>query len=125
MKEAEHRQVLSAVVQASENWRKAFNSGDAWACAELYETNAVMHARPVGLFNGFEEIKQFWQNLMNDGYAQVEYINTKINIIDKSSAMLTARWKMNLAKGVIHKELWCIQPDGSAKLRTDDFEIET
>ena len=30
---------------------------------------------------------------------------------------------MNKASGVIHKELWVIQEDGSAKLREDHFEV--
>ena len=30
--------------------------------------------------------------------------------------------KMNKAQGVIHKELWVLQSDGTAKLREDDFE---
>jgi len=29
---------------------------------------------------------------------------------------------MNKTAGVIHKELWVLQADGSAKLRDDDFE---
>ncbi len=29
---------------------------------------------------------------------------------------------MNKASGVIHKELWVLQPDGTAKLREDYFE---
>ena len=29
---------------------------------------------------------------------------------------------MNKAHGVIHRELWVLQEDGSAKLREDNFE---
>jgi len=29
---------------------------------------------------------------------------------------------MNKADGVIHKELWVLQADGTTKLREDDFE---
>ncbi|TDI78746.1 MAG: isochorismatase, partial [Betaproteobacteria bacterium] len=64
------------------------------------------------------------QKLINDGYSTVEYINPKINIVNETSAILTAKWKMNKANGVIHKELWVLQEDGTAKLREDDFEIK-
>jgi len=67
-------------------------------------------------------IKAFWQNLIADGYTKVEYVDPKVEAIDDTSAVLTSGWRMNKASGVIHKELWVIQEDGSAKLREDDFE---
>ena len=45
-------------------------------------------------------------------------------MVNETSAILTAKWKMNNANGVIHKELWVLQEDGTAKLREDDFEIK-
>ena len=114
--------VLDAVSKASGQWKAAFNSGDAKACAEQYEGDAVMHARPFGTFVGAEQIQAFWQQLIDDGFSDVEYIDPKVEIIDETSALLTSSWKMNKAKGVIHKELWVLQEDGSAKLREDDFE---
>lgn len=119
----EHKEVLlSAIKAASETWKAAFNSGDAAACAAQYETTAVMHARPFGTFTGTDEIKAFWQKLIDDGFSDVEYIEPKIEVLDVSSAVLSSGWKMNNASGVIHKELWVLQEDGSAKLREDDFE---
>ena len=114
--------VLDAVKKASGQWQSAFNSGDAAGCAAQYENTAVMHARPFGTFTGTSEIQKFWQKLIDDGYADVEYVEPKIEVIDETRAVLTSGWKMNKAKGVIHKELWVLQKDGTAKLREDDFE---
>ena len=114
--------VIDAVNLASSAWKSAFNSGDASGCAKQYEANAVMHARPFGTFTGSTEIQSFWQKLIDDGFSNVEYVNPKIEVIDETSAILTSDWKMNKASGVIHKELWVLQGDGTAKLHEDDFE---
>ncbi len=116
--------VLNAVNKASAQWKSAFNSSDAANCAAQYEKNAVMHARPFGTFTGTIEIQAFWQQLIDDGFFDVDYVDPEIEVIDETSAILTAGWKMNKAAGVIHKELWVLQADGTAKLREDDFEAK-
>ncbi len=116
------KELLAAIVAASGRWKNSFNSGDAAGCAAEYEVDAVMHARPFGTFTGREAIVGFWQNLIDDGYSDVDYIEPEISPVDERSAILKSKWKMNKAGGVIHKELWVLQPDGSAKLREDDFE---
>ena len=116
--------VLDAVRKASSAWKSAFNSGDASGCADQYEKNAVMHAKPFGTFTGTTEIQSFWQQLINDGFSNVDYIDPKIEVIDETSAILISGWKMNKAQGVIHKELWVLQENGLAKLREDDFEAK-
>ena len=116
--------VLDAVNKASAQWKSAFNSSDAASCAAQYEKNAVMHARPFGTFTGIAEIQGFWQKLIDDGFSDVDYIDPKIEVVDETSAILTSGWKMNKAGGVIHKELWVLQADGTAKLREDDFEAK-
>lgn len=116
--------VISAVNIASEQWKSAFNSGDAAGCAKHYEENAVMHARPFGTFTGAKAIQEFWQKLIDDGFSNVDYLDPEIKVIDETSAILTSDWTMNKAEGVIHKELWVLQPDGTAKLREDDFEAQ-
>ncbi len=116
--------LLSAVQEASENWKNAFNSGNAAGCAAQYEANAVMHARPFGTFTGTEEIQGFWSKLVADGFSDVEYIEPKLEMVDETSMLLTSGWKMNNAHGVIHRELWVLQDDGTAKLREDDFEAQ-
>ena len=124
MSEIHGETVLKAVEVASQTWKNAFNSGDAAGCAGQYEEDAVMHARPFGTFNGREQIQAFWQQLIDDGYEDVEYVEPSVEIVDATSAVLTSGWRMNNAQGVIHKELWVLQPDGTAKLREDDFEAK-
>lgn len=114
--------VLAATTAASQQWQSAFNAGNAALCAAQYEPTAVMYARPFGTFTGTTEIQGFWQKLIADGFSEVEYLEPTIEVIDATSAVLTSGWKMNHAKGVIHRELWVLQADGTAKLREDDFE---
>ncbi|MDC0948399.1 isochorismatase [Gammaproteobacteria bacterium] len=116
--------VLNAVNAASSIWKDSFNSGNAAGCANQYEENAIMRAEPFGTYTGREEILGFWQNLINEGYSDVDYIDPEIEVIDASSATLKSGWKMNKAGGVIHKELWVLQADGTAKLREDYFEAK-
>lgn len=114
--------VLAATQAASERWQAAFNAGDATTCAAQYEPTAVMHARPFGTFSGTAEIQAFWEKLIADGFTDVAYLNPQIEVVDTQQAILTSQWQMNHASGVIHKELWVLQADGTAKLREDDFE---
>lgn len=116
--------VYTAVLKASEEWKSAFNSGDALGCANQYEETAIMDAQPLGKFTGKEDIHQFWSNLLAEGYSEVIYLNPTIEVIDEGSAILTAKWTMNKAQGSIHKELWVIQSDGHAKLKEDIFAVE-
>lgn len=116
--------VLNALKDASERWKTAFNSGDAAGCASQYESDAVMTAKPFGVFTGTAEIQAFWQKLIDDGFCDVEYVDPEIEVIDESSAVLSSGWKMNNAKGMITKELWVLQSDGTVKLRIDEFEAQ-
>lgn len=116
--------VLDAVKAASTIWKDSFNQGNAAGCANQYEEHATMRAEPFGSYTGKEEIQNFWQHLINEGYGEVEYINPEIEVVDAYSAVLKSGWKMNKASGVIHKELWVLQADGTAKLRDDYFEAQ-
>eukprot|EP00542_Grammatophora_oceanica_P013049 CAMPEP_0194032312 /NCGR_PEP_ID=MMETSP0009_2-20130614/5286_1 /TAXON_ID=210454 /ORGANISM="Grammatophora oceanica, Strain CCMP 410" /LENGTH=126 /DNA_ID=CAMNT_0038672711 /DNA_START=84 /DNA_END=464 /DNA_ORIENTATION=+ len=117
--------LLAAVKQASGTWKNGFNTGDAAACAGQYEATAVMVAKPFGTFTGTAEIQGFWQKLIDDGFSEVEYVEpTKLEVVGEDSVILSSNWKMNKAKGVITKELWVLQEDGSAKLREDHFEAQ-
>lgn len=111
-----------AVVAASEQWKNAFNSGDARACANCYEKNAIMVAKPFGTFEGRESIEGFWRDLIAKGFADVRYTDPKITPSDAESAVLESGWTMNNAHGVITHELWVRQADGSVLLREDHFE---
>jgi ketosteroid isomerase-like protein len=117
-----NERVLQAVKIASEQWKAAFNRGDYVGCAAQYEVDAVMNAMPFGQFKGREAIQGFWQQLVADGFSDVDYVEPNVEVIDGTSAVLTSGWKMNKAAGVITNELWVLQSDGTAKLREDDFE---
>lgn len=122
--EQQKETLLAAVNRASTEWKSAFNAGDAVGCAAQYEANATMEAKPFGTFVGTDNIKYFWQKIIDDGFTNVEYLEPKIEVIDEKSAVLTAGWRMNKAKGIIHKELWVLQENGQAKLREDYFEAK-
>lgn len=122
MTQQAQEKVIAALNLASQRWKDAFNSGDAAGCAAQYEENAVMNAKPFGTFTGTAQITAFWQQLIDGGYSDVEYIEPQIKVVDEQSAILSSDWKMNKASGVITHELWVIQADGTAKLREDDFE---
>ncbi|NQZ23813.1 MAG: isochorismatase [Colwellia sp.] len=117
--------LLQAVKLASDKWQSAFNRGDYAECSEQYENNAEMNVEPFGQYIGKEAIKVFWKKLVEDGFSDVEYLKPDIKVIDETSAMLTSGWKMNKAAGTISKELWVLQKDGSAKLRVDNFEVNS
>jgi len=124
MNNQDNTMVLNAVKEASTKWKNAFNSGNAAGCAKQYTSGAVMNAKPFGTYTGTVEIQAFWQKLIDDGFSDVDYIDPQIKVIDKKSALLTAGWKMNKAHGIITKELWLIESDGTAKLQEDDFEAQ-
>lgn len=118
-------QLLEKVTAASTLWKNAFNSQDAAGCAAQYESTAVMVAKPFGTFTGTAEIQDFWQKLIDDGFTNVEYV-APTNLEpskDLTSVILSSHWKMNKAEGVITKELWTAQTDGTAKLTEDHFEV--
>lgn len=116
--------ILKAVLKASNTWKDGFNSGKASQCASIYSENAIMNAKPFGIFKGKDNIEKFWNNLIKDGYLDVAYINATIDIIDDRHAIISSTWKMNKAKGVITKELFELQSNGSAKLIDDNFEVK-
>lgn len=114
--------MLQACQEASLTWLTAFNQQDAEGCAAQYSEDSVMHARPFGVYQGRRAIAEFWQSLMDNGYRQVTYSNVQW-VPTKDGYVLTAHWNMNKAFGVIHKELWVIEKDGKARLKSDDFEV--
>ncbi len=116
--------VLAAVKIASENWIAAFNRGDAASAANAYEEDATMTALPFGRFVGKTEINAFWADIISKGLSDVKYIAPQIEVISESAAIVSSKWSMNAAHGIITKELWVLQQDGTAKLRIDNFEIQ-
>ncbi len=120
---SEKNNLIKIVSYTSEQWKAYFNSGNADGCASCYEENAVIVSKTLGNFTGREEIKNFWSKIISDGFSDVKYIDPIIYIIDDEHVILTSKWKMNKAQGVIFKELWIVTSDGKALLREDHFEI--
>jgi ketosteroid isomerase-like protein len=116
-------QVLAACKKGIETWQYAFNRHDARGCAAVYAETAIMHARPFGIFEGREAIQRFWQGLIEQGFSHVTYSDIKWEKISGRGYILTAKWQMNYAFGVVHRECWTVGRDGNAYLTSDDFEI--
>lgn len=114
---------LEKTKQASLAWQSSFNSQSADGCAAQYSSDAVMEAKPFGTFQGTAAIRAFWQKLMDDGFAEVEYIDPKFEVLDEVTVKVSSGWRMNKAHGVIHKELWVVEQDGKARLHEDYFEV--
>lgn len=117
-------QILAACKAGISAWQQAFNSQDAAGCAAQYAEDTVMEARPFGTFTGREEIRAFWQNIMDQGFADVDYTEIKWEPIGEDGYLLTASWTMNKAFGVVHSEHWTVQEDGKARLIADNFEVQ-
>jgi len=111
------------VQRAVGGWKAAFNAGNALACAAYYEDNAVMTALPFGTFTGGAAIQAFWANLVAGGYSDIAYIEPEFVQVSPTEVHVKSKWTMNKAHGVITKEVWILQADGSARLRTDNFEV--
>jgi ketosteroid isomerase-like protein len=75
--------VLDTVSKSSTQWKSAFNSSDAKACAEQYENNAVMHARPFGTFIGTEQIQTFGSNLSTTDFQMSNTLTLKLKLLMK------------------------------------------
>lgn len=116
--------VLDACKAGISAWQKAFNSQDAVGCAEQYAEGTVMEARPFGTFIGREEIQSFWQNIIDQGFSEVDYSDVQWEAEGEDGFILSAQWTMNKAFGVVHREHWKIQEDGKARLVFDDFEVQ-
>lgn len=116
--------LIDAAKTANEKWKASFNSGDAAGCASCYEQGATMVAQPFGTFVGRDAIQGFWENIIADGFADMEYIDPTFTAVGETSVVVTSGWKMNKAHGVITRELWVMQDDGTMQLREDHFEAQ-
>ena len=114
--------LITRTLEASKQWKTFFNQGNAAGCASMYEEGAQMVAKPFGVYKGRQQVEIFWQDLIENGFADVNYLDPKVEPIDETSTVLTSRWTMNNAQGVISRELWVLQADGSMLLREDHFE---
>ena len=112
------------VLNASKKWIEAFNRGDIRYCSEQYLEQAVMDARPMGQYTGRTEIYDFWRNFVSStGATNLSYTEIDIEVLDKDSAKLSAKWSMNVGKGFISKEFW-VKKEGTWFFSEDDFTVE-
>lgn len=115
--------VLDVCKAGITSWQEAFNNQDAAGCAAQYIQDALMEARPMGSFKGRSEIQAFWQNIMDQGFKDVEYSDVNWQAEGTDGYILTSNWTMNKAFGAVHREYWQLQSDGKARLVSDVFEI--
>ena len=115
--------VLQKCKQGIADWQDAFNNQDAKGCAQQYFSDCEMHARPFGVFNGEAAIESFWQGIMDQGFKNVQYTDVTWEMLGDDGYVLSAKWTMNQAYGVVHREHWVVAADGKAKLKSDDFEV--
>ena len=116
--------ILALCEEGIRRWQMAFNNQDAEGCANQYCEGAVMQAKPFGTFTGRDEIQAFWQNIMDKGFADVDYTDVKWEAVDEGGYLLSSSWTMNKAFGVVHREHWIIETDGQARLISDEFEVQ-
>ena len=89
--------LIEKTIEASQQWKNFFNEGSATGCASMYEEDAIMIAKPFGTFKGRQHIEAFWQNLLEQGFKDVSYVEPTVEAIDENSAVLTSKWTMNNA----------------------------
>lgn len=116
--------VLACCKLGSEAWKSAFNSRDAKGCADQYTADSTMHAKPFGTFEGREAIEAFWQDIINQGFDDVNYTDVNWEAVGEDGYVLSSKWTMNKAFGVVHREHWVMQDDGKARMISDEFEIQ-
>lgn len=115
--------LLSLCKAGINRWQEAFNAQDAAGCASQYTSEAVMTAKPFGTFEGREQIQAFWQNIIDQGFKDVDYTDVQWQPIGDDGYLLSSKWTMNKAFGAVHREHWVIDTDGQARLLSDEFEV--
>ncbi len=117
------KKIKSEVLVASKNWISNFNQGNIKEIVNAYTEDAVMEAKPFGIFNGRLDIEEFWSPFMKSGATDLKYTNTKVQVVSSRKAILSSDWSMNVGKGIITNETW-IKINGNWKLKEDYFEVK-
>ena len=115
--------IRKEVLAVSQQWIANFNKGDIDACVAGYLPDAIMEAKPMGTFKGTQAIDGFWRPFMSSGAKGLVYQDIQLEVIDESTAHLSANWQMNVGQGVITLEKWVKQSNGQWLLAHDAFEI--
>ena len=92
------------MIKESKKWIEEFNKGNINACTAYYKKDAVMSAMPFGIKKGFQNIHNFWSNLIKSGANNLVYENVKIKVVDEKTVFLSAKWSMNIGHGIIFQE---------------------
>lgn len=117
-----HHQVALEVLNASKEWIQEFNKGNAEFCVKGYDANAIMSAMPFGVKKGTKEISEFWTPFIASGATNLIYTNVSVEVVNETTAFLSANWSMNVGKGIIYQEKW-EKKQGEWLLTYDDFEV--
>ena len=117
-----HHAIALDVLSASKAWITNFNKGNVEACVQAYDDNTVMRSMPFGIKTGREEISEFWTSLITSGATNIIYTNVSIEVVDETTAFLSANWSMNIGQGIIYQEKW-ENKNGKWVLTYDDFKL--
>lgn len=112
-----------SVDRGIERWRNCFEAVDAEGCAACYEADAALIAEPFGTFRGREAIAEFWADLTGDGYNDLSFVHRELVVIDDTTARCKGVWTMSKAYGRLIHRIWTLQPDGTALMSQDHFEV--
>lgn len=117
-----HHKVALEVLTASKAWITAFNAGKAETCVAGYTQDAVMHAQPFGVKHGGAAIDSFWTPFIASGATDLEYSNVTIEVVNETTVLLAADWRMNVGEGKIYEEKWVKKGD-QWLLEYDNFQV--
>ncbi|MGB0870599.1 MAG: hypothetical protein ACPGSD_13460 [Flavobacteriales bacterium] len=117
-----HHDVALEVLNASKIWTENFNKGNTEYCVNAYDQSAILSATPIGVKMGRKEISEFWTPFMASGATNLIYSNVKIEIVNSTTAFLSANFSMNVVSGVIFQEKW-EKKEGKWVLTYDNFQV--
>ncbi|WP_350293722.1 hypothetical protein [uncultured Croceitalea sp.] len=115
-------QVALDILAASKVWITNFNKGNKKAVIEAYAPTAVMCAMPFGVKQGRKDIEDFWVPFIESGATNLVYTDVSIEVVNDSTAFLSANWSMNVGRGVIYHEKW-EKINGKWSYTYDNFEV--
>lgn len=115
-------EIENEVLEASSQWISNFNKGHATEIGNAYTEDAIMIAQPFGTFETRKTISEFWSSFIKSGASNLVYTHTKVEVINKTKAIISSAWSMNVGKGIITNETW-VKINDVWKLQTDHFEV--
>ncbi|MFC5046528.1 YybH family protein [Aquimarina hainanensis] len=117
-----HHEIALEVLKASEDWIETFNKGNAAAYVKDYDSSAIMNVIPHGVKIGTEEISEFWTPFIQSGATNLVYTNVSIEVVNETTAFLSANFSMNVGHGIIYQEKWK-KIEGKWLLTYDNSEV--